>query len=107
MVVAVLSPSPAETVRKASKEDVPQLADAIARAFQDDPGWSHLLPDPTDRTERLRVFFETERSIRLGAEDYADEILSTLEVNLEKFLAAVRRGRDRLAGREEEPAEVG
>ena len=50
---------------------------------------------------------ETERSIRLGAEDYADEILSTLEVNLEKFLAAVRRGRDRLAGREEEPAEVG
>ena len=51
---------------------------------------------------------ETERSIRLGAEDYADEILSTLEVNLEKFLAAVRRGRDRLAGREDqEPAEVG
>ena len=38
---------------------------------------------------------ETERQIRLGAEDYADEILSTLEVNLEKFLAAVRRGRDR------------
>ena len=45
--------------------------------------------------------------IRLGAEDYADEILSTLEVNLEKFLSAVQRGRDRLAGREEEPAEVG
>src|SRR5947199_8936121 len=48
-----------------------------------------------------------EREIRLGAEDYADEILNTLEVNLEKFLAAVQRGRDRLAGREEEPAEVG
>jgi cell division septum initiation protein DivIVA len=48
-----------------------------------------------------------ERQIRLGAEDYADEILNTLEVNLEKFLAAVRRGRDRLAGREEEPAEIG
>ena len=50
---------------------------------------------------------ETERQIRLGAEDYADEILSTLEVNLQKFLAAVQRGRDRLAGREQEPAEVG
>ena len=49
---------------------------------------------------------ETERQIRLGAEDYADEILSTLEVNLEKFLSAVQRGRDRLAGREEEPIEV-
>ena len=48
---------------------------------------------------------ETERSIRLGAEDYADEILSTLEVNLEKFTAAVQRGRDRLQGREE-PADV-
>ena len=49
---------------------------------------------------------ETERQIRLGAEDYADEILSTLEVNLDKFLAAVQRGRDRLAGREDEPVEV-
>ena len=29
---------------------------------------------------------EREREIRLGAEDYADEILSTLEVNLQKFL---------------------
>src|ERR671919_657136 len=47
-----------------------------------------------------------EREIRLGAEDYADEILNTLEVNLQKFLAAVQRGRDRLAGREEEPAEI-
>jgi hypothetical protein len=49
---------------------------------------------------------ETERQIRLGAEDYADEILSTLEVNLQKFLAAVQRGRDRLAGRDDEPVEV-
>jgi regulator of replication initiation timing len=47
-----------------------------------------------------------EREIRLGAEDYADEILGTLEVNLSKFIAAVQRGRDRLAGRDE-PAEVG
>ena len=43
-----------------------------------------------------------EREIRLGAEDYADEILNTLEVNLQKFLAAVQRGRDRLAGRDED-----
>ena len=48
---------------------------------------------------------EREREIRLGAEDYADDILNTLEVNLQKFTAAVQRGRDRLAGREE--AEVG
>lgn len=37
-----------------------------------------------------------EREVRLGAEDYADEVLSTLELNLGKFLAAVQRGRERL-----------
>jgi cell division septum initiation protein DivIVA len=37
-----------------------------------------------------------EREIRLGAEDYADEILDTLEANLSKFIAAIHRGRERL-----------
>ncbi len=46
-----------------------------------------------------------EREIRLGAEDYADEILNTLEVNLSKFIGAVQRGRERLQGKDE-PAEV-
>ncbi|MGH2946104.1 MAG: ATPase [Solirubrobacteraceae bacterium] len=46
-----------------------------------------------------------EQEIRLGAEDYADEILDTLEVNLSKFIAAVQRGRERLRG-PDEPAEV-
>ena len=40
-----------------------------------------------------------EREIRLGAEDYADEILNTLEVNLSKFIAAVQRGRERFRAR--------
>jgi cell division septum initiation protein DivIVA len=46
-----------------------------------------------------------EREVRLGAEDYADEVLGTLEDNLGKFLAAVRRGRERLQGKSsvEEP----
>jgi cell division septum initiation protein DivIVA len=47
-----------------------------------------------------------EREIRLGAEDYADEILDTLEVNLPKFIAAIRRGRQRLQG-PDEPASLG
>jgi cell division septum initiation protein DivIVA len=41
-----------------------------------------------------------EREIRLGAEDYADEILSTLELNLSKFIAAIQRGRERLGSPE-------
>jgi hypothetical protein len=35
-------------------------------------------------------------------EDWADSILSTLEVNLEKFLTAVKRGRERLHERSQE-----
>jgi cell division septum initiation protein DivIVA len=46
-----------------------------------------------------------EREIRLGAEDYADEILSTFELNLSKFIAAIQRGRERLQG-PDEPAEL-
>jgi cell division septum initiation protein DivIVA len=46
------------------------------------------------------------RAIRVGAEDYAGEILETLELNLAKFVAAVQRGRERLQA-PDEPAEVG
>ena len=47
-----------------------------------------------------------EREIRLGAEDYAAEILDTLELNLSKFIAAVQRGRERLQ-RPDDPGDVG
>jgi hypothetical protein len=46
-----------------------------------------------------------EREIRRGAEDYADEILSTFELNLSKFIAAIQRGRDRLQG-PDDPADL-
>ena len=46
------------------------------------------------------------REIRQGAEDYADEILYTLELNLARLVAAVRRGRERLRGTDER-AEIG
>ncbi len=42
---------------------------------------------------------QMEREVRLGAEDYADEMLANLEVNLGKLLTAVQRGRDRLQGK--------
>lgn len=43
-----------------------------------------------------------EREIRLGAEDYADDVLGNLEGNLGKLLDAVQRGRARLHGEEAE-----
>ena len=43
-----------------------------------------------------------EREIRLGAEDYADDVLGNLEDNLGRLLGAVQRGRSRLQGEEGE-----
>jgi hypothetical protein len=40
-------------------------------------------------------------------EDWADSILSTLEVNLDKFLTAVKRGRERLHERSQETVVAG
>lgn len=53
--------------------------------------------------ETLEEVRNKEREIRLGAEDYADEMLANLEVNLGKLLTAVQRGRDRLQGKTVEP----
>src|SRR5262249_19253075 len=44
------------------------------------------------------------RETRLEVDDWADGILSSLELNLEKFLAAVVRGRERLHERSSEEA---
>lgn len=54
-------------------------------------------------TQTLNEAQAKEREIRLGAEDYADEMLANLEVNLGKLLTAVQRGRDRLQGKAAEP----
>jgi vacuolar-type H+-ATPase subunit H len=69
-----------KAARMASQEEVVRLAEKQAK---------EIIEDARER----------ERETRLGAEDYADEVLANLEVNLEKFLAAVRRGRERLQGR--------
>ena len=53
------------------------------------------------REQQARLVSDEE--VTKQAERAADEILNTLEVNLQKFTAAVQRGRDRLAGRDEEP----
>ena len=56
----MLTAAAAGELRLASADDAPRLADALSRAFNDDPGWCHLLPNPDDRTRRLRLFFEAE-----------------------------------------------
>jgi vacuolar-type H+-ATPase subunit H len=76
----IIAEATEKAARLASQEEVVRLAEKQAKEIVEDAR-------------------ERERETRLGAEDYADEVLANLEVNLEKFLAAVRRGRERLQGR--------
>ncbi|MGB3682185.1 MAG: ATPase [Rubrobacteraceae bacterium] len=53
-------------------------------------------------TEIMEDARRREREIRLGAEDYADDVLASLEENLGRLLEAVQRGRTQLQGVQEE-----
>jgi ribosomal protein S18 acetylase RimI-like enzyme len=58
----VAAPAPAgahgQAVRKATPDDVPRLAAALARAFDGDPPMQWFLPDAESRVERARGLFE-------------------------------------------------
>jgi vacuolar-type H+-ATPase subunit H len=71
------------------KERQEMLAEAKAEA-------ERLLAEANEKATRLA----SEEDIVRLAEKQAKEVLGNLEVNLEKFLAAVRRGRERLQGRD-------
>src|SRR4026208_302634 len=114
-MLAAAKREPGAAARRGPGRVVREARDQQSRLISDEEVYKQAERAAEEIIEDAR---ETERQIRPGAEDYADEILSTLEgnshnvpppaeVNLWKSLAAGRRGRDRLAGREEEPAEVG
>ena len=77
-----------QAVREASQTEIVKLAERQAQEIIDEA--------------RRQA-----REMRLEMEDWADGILSTLEVNLDKFLVAVRRGRERLHERSQESVVAG
>jgi F0F1-type ATP synthase membrane subunit b/b' len=77
-----------QAVREASQTEIVKLAEKQAQEIIDDA--------------RRQA-----RETRLEMEDWADGILSTLEVNLDKFLGAVKRGRERLQERSQESVVAG
>ena len=81
----------AERIVKEARERQTQLVSEQEVTKQAERNAEDIIEDARSR----------EREIRLGAEDYADEILNTLEVNLTKFIGAVQRGRERLQGKDE------
>src|ERR671936_733019 len=89
-------PVPLTDQVRVDKEEVYDILDQMRATIPEEIKQAERQAEDIVEEARTR-----EREIRLGAEDYADDILNTLEVNLTKFTAAVQRGRDRLAGREE------
>jgi cell division septum initiation protein DivIVA len=77
-----------QAIREASQTEIVRLAERQAE-------------DIVDESRRQA------RETRLEMEDWADSILSTLETNLDKFLTAVKRGRDRLQERSQETVVAG
>ncbi len=51
---------PHPPIRKATRDDLPNVALALARAYHRDPVWSFLLPDEVHRERALRRYFTIE-----------------------------------------------
>ena len=88
-----------EMLAEAKREAERLVADARDKAAQEASQQEVVKRAEREAADILEEARQREREVRLGAEDYADDILNTLEVNLTKFIAAVQRGRDRLQGR--------
>jgi cell division septum initiation protein DivIVA len=90
-----------EMLAEAKRESERILAEAREKAAYEASQEEVVKLAEREAAEILEEARMREREVRLGAEDYADEVLGTLEVNLGKFLQAVQRGRERLQGKDE------
>jgi len=88
-----------EMLAEAKRESERIIGEARERAAQEASEQEIVKRAEREAAQIVEEARLREREVRLGAEDYADEVLGTLEVNLGKFMAAVQRGRERLQGR--------
>src|SRR4051795_9573250 len=93
-----------EMLAEAKREAERLVAEAREQAAREASQQEIVKQAERQAAELMAEAKRREREVRLGAEDYADQILSTLEVNLGKFLAAVQRGREQLQRRSDEPS---
>jgi cell division septum initiation protein DivIVA len=88
-----------EMLEEAEREANRVLEDAQDRA-RDLVNETQIVREAEARAHEILEDANAEgREIKLGAEDFADETLAYLEVNLGKLLTSVQRGRDRLQGK--------
>lgn len=89
-----------DAIRARAEEDAAaMLADARAESARL-VSEQHVVLEAEQEAERIRTAAEdAARAMRLEAEDYVDAKLANFEVVLQKTLATVERGRERLRGR--------
>ena len=95
-----------EMLAEAKREVDRLLAEAREQAVREASQTEIVRQAERQATQILEAARQRERELRLGAEDYADEILATLETNLGKFMSAVQRGREQLQRRSSEAFEA-
>ena len=93
--------------RQSMLDEARSESDRVVRMAQEEAEKITSEEEVLKRAERqsqeiLEESRRREREIRLGAEDYADEVLANLEENLGRLLDAVQRGRSKLQGVQEE-----
>lgn len=97
----------ARWIVKEREEMLTETKDEVDRIVNEAREWQELLLAQVTKAagraaeDIIEDARANERQARLGAEDYADRLLNTLEAELSNFVAAVRRGRHRLARSEE------
>src|SRR3954467_7178870 len=96
-----------EMLAEAKREGDRLLGEGREEAMREAPQTEIAKPAERQAQEIIDDARRQAREQRLEIEDWADSILSTLEVNLDKFLAAVRRGRGRLHERSQESVVAG
>ena len=85
-----------------SPGEVDRVVAAVAQRVHDGAAARAAVADGHDPPSRRQA-----REMRLEMEDWADNNLASLEVNLERFLTAVKRGRERLHERSQETVVAG
>src|SRR5260221_13771795 len=94
-------------VDEAKGERYRRLQEAGVKAVRDASQTVFGKLDERQAQENIDEARRQAREMRLKMEDWADGMLATLETNLDKFLTAVRRGRDRLHERSQETVVAG
>ncbi len=81
---------------KVDSEPIAQSQQTIQNIQQEQPMIQEFVSDKNKAAEIIQNAYQLAKEIREGADKYADEILSNLELTSTRILRTIKAGRDRL-----------